>query len=295
MSRIKVNSLIPFSGQNITFGGNAIPSGSNKTLGTTSNPWADLYVGTSSVSFVSTTTVVARLAAIGEEGIAGAPSGMMFTWDQNNLRGSFSVGKDNIASGTASLANGQYNTASGNYSHAEGLSTQATSIGAHAEGSQTIALGQASHAEGSQTLSSGLYSHAEGFQTRTLGLYSHAEGYLATASGLYSHAEGKNTLASGQASHAEGLYTIAAGDYQTVVGRYNVGNDTTSRFIVGNGDFESGKDAFKVTHSSSIVVAPRSAAPSWTGTEGEMVPFVSGSVYRLYAYLGGAWRSSSFV
>ena len=309
MSRIKVNTINPFAGQNITFGGHVVPSGSNKTLGTTSNPWADLYVGTSSVSFVSTTTVVARLAAIGEEGITGAPSGMMFTWDQNNLRGSFSVGKDNIASGTASLANGQYNTASGNYSHAEGLSTQAPSIGAHAEGYLTIALGQASHAEGSQTLSSGLYSHAEGFQTRTLGLYSHAEGYLTTASGIYSHAEGRDTLALGNGSHAEGFNSIALGDfshaggnntvasgsYQTVIGQYNTSNDTTSYFIVGGGDFESSQDAFKVTNSSSIVVRTRSFVPSWTGREGEMVPFVSGSVYRLYAYLGGAWRSSSFA
>jgi len=296
MSRIKVNTINPFTGQNITLGGHIIPSGSDKTLGTVSNPWADLYVGTSSVSFVNTTTVVARLAAIGEEGITGAPSGMMFTWDQNNLRGSFSVGKNNTASGTASLANGFSNTSSGNYSHAEGYVTLAGSVAAHAEGYQTTALGQASHAEGFQTIAAGIYSHAEGSQTIATGIYSHAEGYLTTASGNSSHAEGRNTIASGQASHAEGLYTIAAGDYQTVVGRYNVGNDTTSRFIVGNGDFESGKDAFKVTISSSIVVAPRNfVAPSWAGTEGEMVPFVSGSTYRLYAWLGGAWRSASFA
>jgi hypothetical protein len=49
------------------------------------------------------------------------------------------------------------------------------------------------------------------------------------------------------------------------------------------------------THSSSIVVATQTTVPSWVGTEGEMVPFVSGSVYRLYAYLGGVWRSSSFA
>ncbi len=41
MSRVKVNSINPFTGQNITLGGNAIPSGSDKNLGSESNPWSE--------------------------------------------------------------------------------------------------------------------------------------------------------------------------------------------------------------------------------------------------------------
>ena len=165
----------------------------------------------------------------------------------------------------------------------------------HAEGSGTISAGGASHAEGFNTSASGQYSHAEGDSTITLGEASHAEGESTLALGKHSHAEGSRTTALGDGSHAGGSNTIASGSYQTVIGEWNTHGDTTSHFIVGNGVSGSRKDAFKVTHSSSIVVLTQSAAPSWTGIEGEVVPFVSGSVYRLYAYLGGAWRSSSFA
>jgi len=336
MSRIKVNTINPFTGTTVTLGGNVIPSGS-KTLGTEIYPWDDLYVGTSSVSFVNNSITIARLAAIGETGIAGNPTGMMFTWDQNSLRGSFSVGRNNRASGTASLTVGLSNTASGNYSyaqgttnlasglysHAEGSNTQATNtsahaegsgssalgIGSHAEGAYTLALNNGSHAEGYFTTASGTYSHTEGESTLANGNGAHAEGYLTIAQGALSHAEGRSTISIGNSSHAEGegtialgfashtegLFTVASGSYQTVVGEYNALGDTTSYFIVGGGTSGTRKDAFKVTNSSSIVVATQSTAPSWTGVEGEMVPYVSGGVYRLYAYLGGAWRSSSFV
>ena len=43
MSRVKVNSITPFTGQNITLGGHAIPSGS-KNLGSETQAWAELYV-----------------------------------------------------------------------------------------------------------------------------------------------------------------------------------------------------------------------------------------------------------
>jgi hypothetical protein len=341
MSRVKVNKIDPFSGANITLGGNAIPSGSGKTLGTETSYWDSIYVGEESVNFVSGSStgsvIIASIKAYGENGVSGGFKGQIFTDTSLNRRGSFSVGKDNIASGTASLTNGLINTASGNYSHAEGYNTIASGLYSHAEGQYAVAFGGASHAEGQYTVASGAYAHSEGYQTIARGDYSHAEGYTTlasgqgshtegistTASGLYSHAEGQATLASGQGSHAEGisttasglyshaegsltvargdyshaegLGTIASGSYQTVVGEYNALGDTTSHFIVGGGVSGSRKDAFKVTHSSSIVVATQSAVPSWTGTEGEMVPYVSGSTYRLYAYLGGTWRSSSFV
>jgi hypothetical protein len=87
--------------------------------------------------------------------------------------------------------------------------------------------------------------------------------------------------------------TSASGDYQTVVGQYNTNNDTTSYFIVGGGTSGNRKDAFKVTDRPSIVVATQSAAPGWTGTEGEIVPVKSGGNCYIYVYIDGAWKSAS--
>ena len=45
--------------------------------------------------------------------------------------------------------------------------------------------------------------------------------------------------------------------------------------------------------SGSIIVATGSAIPFWVGQEGEIKPCKSGSLYYMYCYIGGAWRSSS--
>lgn len=266
MSRVKVNNITPFAGQNITLGGHALPSGS-KNLGSETNPWAELYVSTGSVNFVSTVTlgqptvIVASIKARGEAGVSGGPTGMIFTdTGNNNLLGSFSVGKGNTASGTASLAvgnanisSGTYsyaqgvnNRASGLYSHAQGVTTSASGFYSHAEGAYTKALGQQSHAEGSFTVASGSASHAEGDQTLALGDGSHAEGYQTTASGVFSHAEGFNTIASGQGAHAEGSNTIASGQYSHAEGLQNLasGNHSHAQGYLatasGNNSFASG-------------------------------------------------------
>jgi len=218
MSTLKVNNIIPFSGQTVNIQGDFLPSsGSNTTqsLGSVSNPWADLYVSTGSVNFVgpgASAAVVASLKAGGENGVTGPITGMIFT-DTTGFRGSFSVGRNNIASGTASLANGLANTSSGFYSHAEGNSSKATGTYSHAEGNSTSA-GDYSHAEGNVTLADGAFAHAEGISTTASGYYSHAEGsYTRTAafSGQGMHAEGYGTLASGSNSHAEGSYTTSSG------------------------------------------------------------------------------------
>jgi hypothetical protein len=266
MSTLKVNNIIPFSGQTVNIQGDFLPSsGSNTTqsLGSVSNPWADLYISTGSVNFVAPgapiAAVVASLKAGGENGVTGPITGMIFT-ETNGFRGSFSVGRNNLASGTASLANGQSNTASGDYSHAEGFGNRATGQYSHAEGNANLANGALSHAEGASTsasgnyshaegngaLSIGSYSHAEGYQTTAFGTYSHAEGYWATSSGdashaegyltwatgSYSHAEGGNTIASGQFSHTEGTYTVASGQYSHAGG--------TSTTASGMGAFTHG-------------------------------------------------------
>ena len=81
------------------------------------------------------------------------------------------------------------------------------------------------------------------------------------------------------------------------MGQNNKHGDTTSLLIVGNGSSTSARsDAFEVRMSGSIVMpTTQSAAPAWTGTDGEIVPATVGGVHRLYMYMAGAWRSASFA
>lgn len=167
--------------------------------------------------------------------------------------------------------------------------------GSFNQGSASLALGLFSHAQGLNTLASASYSHAEGSGTIASASFSHAEGSGSIAYGIFSKAVGFNTYAVGPFSYAGGNNTIIRGFAQTVVGDWNVGADTSSPFTVGGGISGSRKDAFIVTDSSSIIVATQSAAPTWTGREGEMVPAQSGSIYFIYTYIGGAWRSASLA
>ena len=284
MSTLKVNKIQPFSGNDISFEGNFVPSSSKgdpQSLGSLTSPWAELYVSTGSVNFMAPGTpavTVARLRAGGQAFASAGPiQGMIFTETNGNLRGSFSVGRDNQASGTASLANGLANTASGFYSHAEGNLTQATGYAAHAEGYSNRAIGVASHAEGNTTLASGLSSHTEGQLTTASGDYSHAEGYLSratgygahaegnaslssggqshaegtytTASGNSSHAEGASTLASGLSSHAEGLQTIASGDYSHAEGAQTIASGYASH---AGGNYSTASGVYTFAHGEGL-------------------------------------------
>jgi len=248
----------------------------------------------------------------------------------SNVSGIFAAhaeGRQTSASGRYSHAEGYLSKAAGEgshaegyntfvqsgtaiYSHAEGHSTRVEGAYAHAEGTGSWAWSNFSHAEGINTntydfndliQTSGqpaLGSHAEGEETITVGRASHAEGYQTYASGSWSHAEGSGCYTEGICSHAEGLGTLAMGDYQHVQGRYNVGfGDTTSLMVVGNGTADNARsDAFKVRMSGSIVLpTTQSAAPSWTGTDGEIVPATVGGQHFLYMWMSGAWRSGSFV
>jgi hypothetical protein len=224
---------------------------------------------------------------------------------------SFQHGYGNIAQGIDSHAQGGGTLAFGEGSHAEGVSTSASGLYSHAEGDQTQAMGDYSHAEGWFTLSSGPWSHAEGLFATSVGGNSHAEGVYTTSTGNYSHAEGQgtntlgvashaegfNTVAIGDWSHAEGFNTISSGSYQHVQGQFNTHGDSTSLMIVGNGTTNNARrDAFKVRMSGSIVLpTTQSAAPSWVGTDGEIVPATVGGQYFLYMWMNGAWRSGSFV
>lgn len=214
---------------------------------------------------------------------------------------SHAEGEATYAIGYVSHAEGYGSIASGSYSHAEGSATQANGFGSHAEGYGTQAIGLHSHAEGGWGAgyeggtATGPASHAEGLYTTAANTGSHAEGNGTQANGVGSHSEGYNTIALGNFSHAEGFNTIAAGNYQHVSGKYNVSSSNTDDlFIIGNGIQSARRDAFKVKMSGSIVLpTTQSAAPTWTGTDGEMIfATVTGS-HRFYVWMAGAWRSGS--
>ena len=199
------------------------------------------------------------------------------------ITGSLNQANRSLATGLYSYVGGFLTTASGDYSRAIGFSSKATGLYAHAEGQNTTAQGGNSHTEGTSTSASGDFSHAEG--------------YVAYSIGYASHAEGRYTIAKGDYSHAEGNFTIASGSSQHVQGQYNTHGDDTSLMIVGNGTQTFGrKDAFKVRMSGSIVLpTTQSSAPSWTGTDGEMVfATVTGDHY-FYVWMSGAWRSGSLA
>jgi hypothetical protein len=143
----------------------------------------------------------------------------------------------------------------------------------------------------------GAYYLAVGVESLANGNYSVAFGSGSLASGIGSFTHGKAITANGEYSHAEGLGTIASGSYQHVQGRFNTQGDSTSLMIVGNGTADgSRKDAFKVRISGSIVLpTTQSAAPSWTGTDGEMVFATVTGNHRFYVWMAGAWRSGSLA
>lgn len=218
-----------------------------------------------------------------------------------SLSGSFTV--------TGSVSNGITNRATGLYSHSEGSGSLASGIASHAEGFQTTSSGNFSLSTGFQTKALGQGSFAGGIQTIANGPYAFSIGYLTyadntafaagfsnSASGQYSFALGDTTKAISYASFAAGRGTIASGSQQFVIGEYNTQGDNTSIFIVGNGILGGPKDAFKVRVSGSIVLpTTQSVAPSWTGSDGEIIPATVGGVHRLYMWMAGAWRSSSFA
>jgi hypothetical protein len=143
----------------------------------------------------------------------------------------------------------------------------------------------------------GSYFLATGYDSIANGNYSVSHGSSSYANGEGSFTHGKTVTAAGNYSHAEGLGTIASGSYQHVEGRFNTQGDSTSLLIIGNGTADgSRKDAFKVRMSGSIILpTTQSTAPSWTGTDGEMVFATVTGNHRFYVWMAGAWRSGSLA
>jgi hypothetical protein len=114
-----------------------------------------------------------------------------------------------------------------------------------------------------------------------------------------SHAEGSST-SYGVYSHAAGAETHALGWYQSTVGQYNQPISDIGAFIVGDGVDGSNRHNLlvaasgSVTISGSLIVSPTSSGtPSYTGKDGQIVFGQTGGNYKIYVWLGGAWRSGS--
>ena len=117
--------------------------------------------------------------------------------------------------------------------------------------------------------------------------------------GQASHAEGSST-SYGVYSHAAGAETHALGWYQSTVGQYNKPVSDIGAFIVGDGVDGSNRHNLlvaasgSVTISGSLIVSPTSSGtPAYTGKDGEIVFGQTGANYKIYVWLGGAWRSGS--
>jgi hypothetical protein len=306
----------------VSVSGSILPNtdGISKTssfnLGSPTNAWKSLYVSDGTINFVDgagnivSTIGTGNNLLIGNTIISGSlrqGSNVTASGDYSHAEGIYSTasgyyshaeGGTCVASGVACHAEGNSTKAIGNNSHSEGLTTIAIGVGSHSEGLATSASGDYSHAEGYFTEAIGANSHAEGSNTISFGPFSHAEGWLTLSSGYYSHAEGYLTTASAQSSHAEGYGTIASASYQHVSGKFNIASSKNNDlFIVGNGTDNSNRSNALVVKSSGSLALPttQSAAPSWTGVDGEMAfATVTGNHY-FYVWMAGAWRSGSLA
>jgi hypothetical protein len=147
---------------------------------------------------------------------------------------------------------------------------------------------------------------------QTIGVYGNSNPTSADVEcGGGSHAEGYVTTAYGNYSHTAGFGTQTVGWYQSVVGQGNIPLSSTSSFIVGNGSYDVDNDIWTRSNllvaeentvqisgslqvSGSLIVSPTSSGtPAYTGKDGQIVFGQTGADYKIYVWLGGAWRSGS--
>jgi hypothetical protein len=163
-----------------------------------------------------------------------------------------------------------------------------------------ILLGKEFQLSGSNSLAVGYQSFLTGsnnFSAGTANSIKNATNCITLGSG--------NEITSGSGNNiAAGVGLIASGSGQVVAGRWNAQGDSTSPFIVGIGSGSDGarETGFKVTQSGSIVTKFRNfgSAPSWTGSQGELVVGKGGGAVgiALWLYVGtggiNGWVSASF-
>ena len=125
--------------------------------------------------------------------------------------------------------------------------------------------------------------------------------------GNSSHTEGNQSNTIGEYSHAAGYRVETLGWYQSVVGIGNKPIPDQGAFIVGDGDPNTSIQhnllvaaagsvviSGSLQVSGSLTISPTSSGtPAYTGKDGEIVFGQTGGNYKIYVWLGGAWRSGS--
>ena len=135
----------------------------------------------------------------------------------------------------------------------------------------------------------------------TIGIYGNPNPHASDVEcGLYSHAAGVDTATLGDYSDAAGHTTRTLGWYQSVVGQFNQPISQSSAFIVGDGVDDATRHNLLVAASGSVVISgsliltpTASGAPTSPGTDGQIIFGQAGGNYKIYVWLGGAWRSGS--
>lgn len=90
--------------------------------------------------------------------------------------------------------------------------------------------------------------------------------------------------------------TTSALYIDTATNGVNVASTEANIFTVQKLAGGNATNVFKINQSGSMVVATTSsAAPTWTGVDGEIIPATVSGMYLLYMWMNGAWRSGSFV
>ena len=140
------------------------------------------------------------------------------------------------------------------------------------------------------------------FNRVLIGLYGYPNPPTANVPlGNASHAEGYSSKTIGEYSHAAGNLTETLGWYQSVVGISNKPISTLGAFIVGDGTIDGNTRhnllvaaSGSVAISGSLILTPTaSGAPTSPGTDGQIIFGQAGGNYKIYVWLGGAWRSGS--
>jgi hypothetical protein len=141
--------------------------------------------------------------------------------------------------------------------------------------------------------------------------YSHSFsfGSYCIISGTFSQAYGAFNTVLGNYSYAQGVSLIVSGNNQTVIGKNNKQNNISDLFVIGNGNDNTlnrsdilnvSTTQVKITGSlqvtGSTVIKPISTInPPTGGEEGQIQLGNVGGTYFIFAYINGAWRSSSLV
>ena len=162
----------------------------------------------------------------------------------NYLLGTYKVGGN---AGPYSAVIGKNNEASGVASIAEGSNTSAKGFGCHAEGVGTLATYSLDNAEK-------VGAHAEGVNSKAFGLGAHAEGYD-TRSTYKGHAQNEGTNANAVAQTAIGTYnTIDASPTTTHPNGINSYGEYA--FLIGNGVSDDARsNALTVDWAGNVDIA----------------------------------------